>query len=166
MSVVVSDTSPIRALAHLGLVDVLHELYGTVVVPPAVHDELRNPSPQFSPIDVSLWPFIQLRSPSNQAAVVRLARFLDAGEAEAIILAGEIQADAVLIDESDGRSEARSRGLIVVGTLGVMIQAKQAGLIGLIHPLIDRLQNELRFFLAPALISKVLEQVGEMPAQP
>lgn len=160
MSIVVSDTSPIRALGHLNLVDILRELYSTVIVPPAVEYELRVPPPRFECINVAEWVFMQVQSPRDHADIARLLDVLDRGEAEAIALASEVSADAILIDESDGRRVAETRGLDVVGTLGVLIQGRHHGLIG---PLIERLQTELRFFLTPALIAEALRQVGEGP---
>jgi predicted nucleic acid-binding protein len=163
VSIVVSDTSPIRALGHLGLIDLLRELFSTVIIPPAVEMELRLPPPRFVCINVADWEFMQVQTPRGHADVAQLLNVLDLGEAEAITLASEISADAILIDESDGRRVAEARGLDVVGTLGVLIAARQYGLIGPLRPLIERLQAELRFFLTPALIAESLRQVGETP---
>jgi predicted nucleic acid-binding protein len=71
-----------------------------------------------------------------------------------------------LIDELAGRTIAMERGLAVVGTLGVLLRAKQVGLCILVGPLLDRLQAEINFFIAPALRKKILQQAGEhSPAQ-
>lgn len=89
MSIVVSDTSPIRALAHLQLVGLLGVLFGEVLVPPAVRDELGSPHSRFKPIGLGKWPFIQVRAPRDRASVRDLLATLHLGEAEAIVLAGE-----------------------------------------------------------------------------
>ena len=74
--IVVSDTSPIRALAFLKQLAILDKLFGTVVIPPAVANELRNPArlaPEESPPDLSRFSFIEVRTPVGQARVVELA---------------------------------------------------------------------------------------------
>ena len=102
MSVVVSDTSPLRALAHLGHVEWLVVLFKRVLLPPAVAFELRQPLRAYRPIEVSDWAFLEVLAPTNAARVTELRSSLDVGEAEAIALAEEFQADIVLIDEMRG----------------------------------------------------------------
>jgi hypothetical protein len=87
--IVVSDTSPIRALVFLEHLAVLEQLFGTVVIPPAVVDELAHPArlaPDESPVDLSSFPFIEIRVPADQGRVGELAKELDRGESEAIVL--------------------------------------------------------------------------------
>jgi hypothetical protein len=117
MAIVVGDTSPIRALAHLGLVDVLRDLYLDVLVPTAVDRELKNPASGQGTIDVAAFPFIHVRAPSDRAIVGSFARGLDPGESEAIALALEVGSSLILIDESKGRSSAVRAGLVPVGVL-------------------------------------------------
>ena len=96
--IVVSDTSPIRALAFLEQLGVLNKLFGTVVVPPAVADELCNPArlaPGESPPDLSHFPFIQIRTPADNGRVAALTEELDRGESEAIVLADELRCPAI-----------------------------------------------------------------------
>jgi len=97
MPVVVSDTSPLRALHHLGHLDWLRELFGQVFLPSAVAAELRRPPVTYASIDVSMWPHLHVRAPRNAARVAELQVVLDPGEAEAIALAEELRADAILI---------------------------------------------------------------------
>ena len=108
--IVVSDTSPIRALAFLEQLTVLEQLFGTVVIPPAVIDELAHPARLArgeSPVDLSRFPFIQVRIPAGQAQVEELAEELDRGESEAIVLAEELHCPAILMDEAAGRASSR-----------------------------------------------------------
>ena len=86
---------------------------------------------------------------------------LGPGEAEAMILAAEVKADAILMDESAGRAVARRRGLLPVGVLGILLRAKQRTLIGPLSPLLDRLQSELGFFISPAVRAEVLKNANE-----
>jgi uncharacterized protein len=74
MAVVVSDTSPIRALEHLGLIDLLRVLYSTVLIPPGVFQELLNPSSTLASIDLSVYPFIQVQTPLDTARVGQFLR--------------------------------------------------------------------------------------------
>src|SRR5437667_9755425 len=114
MSVVISDTSPVRALAYLGHLDWLEQLFHQVVLPPAVAVELRNPPTGLQAVDVSTWPFLVVRAPGNADRVAELRAVLDVGEAEAIALAEELHAELVLIDELTGRDVGRQCGLPVV----------------------------------------------------
>ncbi len=161
MSVVVSDTSPLRALVHLGHVEWLEVLFKRVFLPPAVAFELRRPPGSFRPIEVSAWTFIEVLAPTNAAHVAELRSSLDVGEAEAIALAEEVKADLVLIDEMMGRETARSRGFTVLGTLGLLVRAKQSGLNPSVAPLLDRLKTELNFFISEELRRTILRQAGE-----
>lgn len=86
---------------------------------------------------------------------------LHLGEAEAIVLAGEVHADLILLDEARGRATAAQRGLVVMGALGTLLRAKRKGLLDEVKPLIGRLERELGFFISPALREDVLRQAGE-----
>jgi len=160
LTVVVSDTSPIRALEWIGRMGLIEHLYGQVVVPPAVRDELMQSSTRCRPIDVSVFPFIEVREPTG---AVRLPADsdLDTGESEALSLAIELQADTVLIDELAGRSMARRLGFKRVGTLGILLKAKTQGLVNEVGPLIDELRHGLGFFVRDALVTEVLKRAGE-----
>ncbi len=98
LQLVVSDTSPIRALASVGLLDLLPKIYDQILVPPAVARELVHVPSGGIAVDIDAFPFFSLRSPTDQNSVTRLKRDVDLGEAEAISLALELSA-LLLIDE-------------------------------------------------------------------
>ena len=161
MPVVVSDTSPIRALEWVGRLDVLPKLFDRILIPPMVAAELNSTVARYRKINVLNYPFLILAFPSDQAQVDLLLQQLDRGEAEAIALALESKADALLIDELDGRAIARKHGLSVLGTLGILLSAKQRDLIGTVRPLVDQLQMELGFFIDDKLRAEILRRAGE-----
>lgn len=86
---------------------------------------------------------------------------LDPGEAEAIALAEELRANVLLIDELAGREVASHGGFTVLGTLGILLEAKQRSLCPAVRPLLDRLRVELNFFVSPGLRQTILRQAGE-----
>jgi uncharacterized protein len=86
---------------------------------------------------------------------------LNAGEAEAIVLAKEISADRLLIDERKGRRLAQAEGVRVIGLVGVVLLAKRKGLIPNARELIERLVNEAGVYLDPELINSALQTLGE-----
>ena len=148
-------------LHYLKRLDILLTLYQDVWIPPIVLDELEANYPQFRNIISNQFPFLKERSPSDLALVTTLRQSLDPGESAAIALAIELHADILLMDEIDGRAIAKQRGLKTIGALGVLIQARQNGLIGPLRPLLDELENQLKFFMSQTLKELVLKSVGE-----
>jgi predicted nucleic acid-binding protein len=160
--IVVSDTSPLLNLARIGYLELLVKLYGQVVIPPRVEEELirvRNEFPTQDELFSASW--LAVVKPSDLRQVDELSKNLDAGEAEAIALAIEHNADLLLIDERRGRRVAAERGLKLIGLLGVLVSAKQSGYIRIIKPLLDDLIQTARFWIGPELYAEVLKQSGE-----
>jgi predicted nucleic acid-binding protein len=91
----------------------------------------------------------------------RLKRTLDPGESEAIALAIEIGAEAVLIDEADGRAVATALGLKPRGVLGILVDAKKLGLIPEVAPLIVQLRDRIQFRMSSELIRDILHASNE-----
>jgi uncharacterized protein len=159
--IIVSDASPIRALHFLRLLPILRELYGDVVIPTAVQDELLVHRIRLDSIDLSPYDFIQIRSPREPSRVNAFLQTLHLGESEALALGLELQADLILIDELAGRSAALENGLRPLGTLGVLLEAKSNGLVPEVRPLMERLRAELNFFISTALQQQIVELAGE-----
>lgn len=161
--IIVSDTSPINNLAAIHHLHLLHQLYGTVCIPEAVYRELTDPSfPVAGATEVKTFDWIQTLTVRDHKLVEALSNELDTGEAEAIALAVEIQADQVLIDERRGRIVASRLNLHYVGILGILVEARSQGLIAEVKPLLDRLLNEAGFWIAEPLYNSVLQRVNEL----
>ncbi|MDA0266257.1 MAG: DUF3368 domain-containing protein [Cyanobacteria bacterium] len=160
--IIVSDTSPINNLAAIQALDLLRELYGTVVIPEAVYHELTDPDfPVAGSIEVQTLEWIQCQAVTNSAMIEALSNDLDPGEAEAIALAIEIKADQVLIDERRGRLIAARLNLNCTGVLGVLVEAKAQGLIPAVKPLLDALIDQAGFWIAQPLYDRVLRFAEE-----
>ncbi|MGB3298208.1 MAG: DUF3368 domain-containing protein, partial [Phormidesmis sp.] len=99
---------------------------------------------------------------SDRTLVEALCNELDIGEAEAIALAVEVQADQVLIDERRGRMVAARLNLQYTGILGILVEAKSRGLVVEVKPLLDDLINEAGFWIAEPLYTSVLKIVNEI----
>lgn len=150
--IIVCDTSPINNLAAINQLNLLHQLYGTVVIPKAVYQELIDPNfPVAGAIEVQTLGWIQTYQVNNNAVVEALQNELDLGEAEAIALALELQADQLLIDERLGRTVAARLNLRYTGILGILIEAKSQALISEVKPMLDALINQAGFWVAEPL---------------
>ena len=159
--IVISDSSPIRALHHLGLLSLCHELYGTVIIPHTVQQELRNPTTTCPAIEITDYPHFEIRSTQAHPPSLGIPSDLDAGETEAIALAIELRADLLLMDERKGANSARHLGLPTIGVFGLLLEAKRQNRITQIMPLVDRLVSDLKFFVSVAVRQKVAQLAGE-----
>jgi len=153
---VVADASPLIALARIGRLDLLRRLYPSIDIPRAVLAELVGRPPG---LGASLPPWLRVRDVQNSEAVRGLRQSLDPGEAEAVILALELGA-RLLIDERAGRRAARALGVEVTGTVGVLLEAKRAGLIERIDTCLAQL-NAAGFRMSDSLIAAALRAAGE-----
>ena len=156
MPVVVSDTAPLNYLVWIGAAEVLPKLYGQILIPPAVWEELSHPK---TPQSVQEWlatspVWVHLAHP--QKRLDSAFSHLGCGEQEAIALAMEQHANLLLIDERDGTQAARQYELTVIGTLGVLDQAAARGWISLLRAF-NRLE-QTSFRCPRALMSALLEE--------
>ena len=160
--IVVSNTSPIINLFAVGQVELLHQLYGKVLIPQAVyHEVVVSGAGQAGAEEIQKLDWIEVRTVVDRALVSVLEGELDAGEAEAIALAVEQQSDLLLLDERQGRQVASRLGLKYIGLLGVLISAKQQGHIIKVKPIVDELIMRAGFWVNPQLYARVLEASGE-----
>lgn len=160
--IVVADTSVILNLCRIQQEHLLERLFRRVLIPSRVaveFDRLAGAQARFAGLKLPSWITV-LADPSSMPSELVNAN-LDAGESAAIALCVREKADALLIDEALGRRVAEQLGLRTIGILGVLIQARKDQLIAGVKPLLDRLEKEAGFWLAPNLRNKVLQIVGE-----
>lgn len=158
MANVVSNTGPLIALAQIVQFDLLHHLFGKIIIPPAVRDEIQD---EISVAALTAADWITVQPAQDTLAIQLLKEELDAGESAAIILAKELNADLVLIDERAAARKARALGLHVIGTLGVLLLGKRTNHLSTIKPLLDSLR-ENDFRMSANLYNQVLHDAGEM----
>ena len=139
--VVVSDTTAITNLLKVKLLLIIKGLYGQILVPQAVYDELAMLSAQKKIIDSHKW--IKIVTIHNQVLYEKLRENLDRGESEAIVLALEQDSDFLIIDEAKGRKIARSYGIRIIGLLGILVLAKEEGLILYVKPYLNELRDKM-----------------------
>jgi uncharacterized protein len=160
----VSNTSPISNLASIGRLQLLQSQFATVWIPDAVFQELTahpDPVARDSIQHAIREQWIQIGTPQNSGLLQVLLSQLHQGEAEAIALASDINADLVLIDEQEGRQLATKAGFAVTGVLGILLFAKRNGEITKIKPEIDLLRSRANFFVARSLEMQILAAAGE-----
>ncbi|MDM3849391.1 MAG: DUF3368 domain-containing protein [Aphanizomenon gracile PMC627.10] len=136
--IIVSNTSPISSLAKIDQLSLLEDIYVKVIIPQAVYNELtdiRAGEKVNNALKNANW--IEIRSVINKQSVRKLELNLDQGEAEAIILAVELNANQLLIDERLGRREAVKLGLSLTGILGMLLIAKKRGFINNVKLVMD-----------------------------
>lgn len=156
---VISDTSAITNLIQLGELDLLAALFDEIVIPTSVYNELADYELQQAEIDKRSW--ILVEEVTNQAAVSMLIPWLDVGEAEAIILAKEKQADILIIDERKGRQVAEDHGLRIMGLLGILVRGKKKGYLTVLKPALDQLIQDIGFRVSQKLYEQILAEVDE-----
>jgi predicted nucleic acid-binding protein len=161
----VADSSIIIHLAAIGKLDLLRQLYNSLLIPPAVWDEVvvqgqgRSGEAELRQAVSDGWIAVTAPPPSLQAPTIGVA--LHSGEKEAILLAASHAGSLLLMDESAGRSAAKSLGVLVVGVAGILVVAKQAGLIPQLRPILEQLRTTGGFRLSTAVIQHALGLVGE-----
>ena len=160
--IVVSNTSPIINLAAIKQLELLQYLFGRIIIPQAVYHEIAvRGYAQAGATEVQTYRWFERNQVQDMALVRRLEQQLDTGEAEAIALAIELQADLLLLDERRGRSIAKQYGLTVTGLLGILVMAKQKGYTPAVKPLLHDLRTIAGFWIDQELYTRVLASAGE-----
>jgi predicted nucleic acid-binding protein len=148
--IVITDASCFILLDKIAALSILHELFRLVLTTPEIAAEYRKRLPSW----------VEVRAVVNRDLLYTYAETIDIGEASAIALAQEIQADLLILDDAAARKFAENLKLQITGTIGVLLSAKQNGVISEVRPYLDKIQRT-NFRLSPSLISRVLKASGE-----
>ena len=151
--IVISDTSAITSLLQIGRLEILPALYHEVIIPTEVASELKR-------FHATLPAFIRVLPVTNLVQFKKLQAELDDGEAAAITLMLEGRGDLLLIDERRGRKVAVREGLLVVGVLGVLLEARRRKLIPSLAEAIGQLEKIADFRISPQLKLRALQTAG------
>jgi len=162
---VVSNTSPLLNLAIIDHLFLIKKQFGKVIIPNRVLTELKindnlPGSQQLQDAIKSDW--ISIHQVENKALVKLLRRELDSGEAEAIALAIQLNADCLLLDEREGRRIARTFGLKITGVLGIILKGWRDNDVLSVSEKIKQLRTQANFHIAPNLEQRILIETGEM----
>ncbi len=157
MKVVIADTGVIISLIHIGKLDLIENVFGEYYIANAVWVELNNyDNPGF---DRSKLAEIESKVRPIHSKNY-LSMVMDYGEAESVVLYEEIKADYLLIDDSKARAIAESVDINCIGTLGLLLKAKQKKLISELKPVFAEFLEVGRYF-SKNLLNSILSQIGE-----
>ena len=154
--VVIVNSTPIIALLGIGRLDILKSLYNEIIIPEAVRSEVTVKDEHV----LDSYPWIKVTAITNNAAKDTFITSLHDGEVEVMILAKELSSNLVIIDDNLARRHAKHQGLIITGTVGVILRAKHDGVIDSVKPLLDDLQK-FGFYISDNVINEALKLAGE-----
>ena len=157
--IVVSNTTPIISLSSIGYLNILQKLFDKVIIAEAVYHEIKAKQ-QYGYLEIEN-DFIEVQTIQGQLYKDFLLTELDSGEAETIILAKELNADFVIIDENLGYRIANNAGLTTIRTLSILLRAKEKGYIKQLKPLLDEMMIKGRWY-SQSVYNAVLKQAGEL----
>jgi predicted nucleic acid-binding protein len=152
---VVSDTSPIIAFSNIGKLHLLKDLFGSITIPRAVHEELSEEK------SFRLEEWIDVDEIKDLGLYKMLRADLDHGESEAIALYFEKDMELLLLDDGEARKIAESFEMTIAGTAGLLLLAKRKGLISSVRPEIEKLEKEGAFRLSESVKELLLKEAKE-----
>lgn len=145
---VVADSTCLIGLERVGKIDILPALFAPIIIPPEVEREFDL-----------VYRWLQIEKLKSGSMVAALQLVVDAGEAEAIALASAENC-LLITDDKQARSTAKRLGVKVIGTIGVLLRAKQHGIIPAIKPILDDLASN-NFYASKGLCEEALRLAGE-----
>jgi predicted nucleic acid-binding protein len=148
---IISDTSCLIILSNIGAIDLLQKVYSSITTTPEIAFEFEDTLPE--------WIEIKAASNSNYQQILELQ--IDKGEASAIALALEIPESLVILDDYKARRVGEKLGLLITGTIGVIISAKLEGHIPSIIPVIE-MMRKTNFRLSEDVVNEALKKAGEL----
>lgn len=147
---IISDTSCLILLDKIGELEILNKLFGTIITTTEVASEFGQPLPS--------WVEIKQPSDNNYQSIIEAS--VDKGEASAIALAIELDNCLLIIDDLKGRKFANQLGLTIIGTIGVIVDAKLAGINPSIKPILTKIKAT-NFRITEQLEALILKRSGE-----
>lgn len=158
---VVVNSTPLLVLGNIGQLDILRRMYGNIVIPEAVYREVTEKDDAASQALLAAKDWIEVQTIRNPDEYALYRARLHAGEVETMILAQqEPAADIVVLDDNAARKTAEFLGLNVTGTIGILVKAKQSGIIQQVKPLLNEMMQN-GFFISERLLRMILEAAGE-----
>lgn len=147
---IISDASCLILLDKIGHLEILHQLFGTIITTGVIAQEFDRPLPEWA----------QLQEPADKNYQNIIQASLDKGEASAIALAVEIDDCLLIIDDLKGRHFALQLGLTITGTLGVIVDAKHSGHIQSVKPIMEKIR-QTNFRVSDKIEQLILKLAGE-----
>lgn len=158
---VVVNSTPLLVLGNIGQLDILRRMYGNIVIPEAVYREVTEKDDAASQALLAAKDWIEVQTIRNLDEYALYRARLHASEVETMILAQqELAADIVVLDDNAARKTAEFLGLNVTGTIGILVKAKQSGIIQQVKPLLNEMMQN-GFFISERLLRMILEAAGE-----
>lgn len=159
MRKIISNTTPIITLLSISKLDILKDIYGKIIIPQAVYNEIEEGKNKAFYTDLSKIEWIEIKQIKDREPL-KYIYDLDKGEAEVIVLANELKADLVIIDEKLGREYANHFNLKLTGTIGILLKAKEQGLTENIKPLLKTMKAN-GIWLSQKFINQILKTANE-----
>lgn len=157
--ILIADSSALIALAHCDCLEILETLFGEVKVPEAVYQEVIYES---KPESEKLKQFLSKKIERvNIQDYLIIEGLLGSGELEAMALYKKLNADWLLIDDEKARKAARFNKIKIIGSLGVLLVAKEKNLIQNIRPYVDRIQSA-NIYYSEKILTEVFELANEL----
>ncbi len=147
---IISDTSCLILLDKIGELSILNKLFGNITTTSEVAEEFGQPLP----------PWFEIKEPSDKNYQAIIEASVDKGEASAIALAIELDDCLLIIDDLKGRKFAHQLGLTIIGTIGVILDAKLAGIIPSVKPILSKIKST-NFRITEQLELLILKRAGE-----
>jgi hypothetical protein len=157
---IVADTTPLSVFLRIGRIDLVQSLVSTLYIPEAVAVELDRGQKFFGQWREQM-PFVQVLRLEPSPLLALLKSGLDMGEAEAIALAVERKTELLLIDEAQGRAMARRLSIEVIGSVGLVLLAKERGLVPAVLPVLDDLRARGGLWLSDAFYESIVARTCE-----
>lgn len=161
---VVCDTNVIIDLSKIRRLDLLKDLFNEVLIPDEVREELiagEEGGIEDADIKKAVSEWISVKEVEDRFALENMKAHIDKGESACIVLCKEIDADLLAINDLKARGVAHALGIRIIGTLGILLLAKEKGLIRKIQPVLDELRK-IGAYMSNSLYNRILKDAGEL----